>query len=80
MPDNDKPGEAWMEPLEMAWNLAAHVEQYARVQDEDPVTAHVNRLGQRGWEAVRLAGYLALVSIVGDFRRFVDRLPAEEEP
>ena len=60
--------------LEMAQNCARNVLAYTDAQDRDPLTAHVNHLGERGHQAAQLAGQMALVSIAEDLHRIADFL------
>ena len=61
-----------MTPLEMARNLTRHIGAYALAADEDPVAAHVNRLGERQHVAAELAAQLALVSLAEDVHRITE--------
>ncbi|MCL2729316.1 MAG: hypothetical protein FWE15_04740 [Actinomycetia bacterium] len=58
-----------MTPLEMARNCVANIEQYAHVQEENPLASHVHRIGERGHQAAQMAACLAIVSIAEDIHR-----------
>jgi hypothetical protein len=70
------PGEAVtadrMTALDMARNLAASVERYARQSEADQLGAMLNQTGERAHAAAQLAANLALVSIAEDFHRVAD--------
>lgn len=77
-------------PLDMARNLIAAVERYARFLDSGPdaeLQAYVRGYGERQANAAQLAAQLALVSIAEDVHRVVgvmlDPLPPrirDDEP
>lgn len=57
-----------MDPLEMARNSVRHVEYYAEVQANDPMSAHLHHLGERGHQAAQIGACMALVSMASDLR------------
>jgi hypothetical protein len=63
-----------LDPLDMAGNLVAAVEQLARYAADDPLQAHVHQAGARQAANGELASQLALVSIARDLRRIADHL------
>jgi hypothetical protein len=63
-----------MTPLEMCRNLTRHVAAFALAADEDPLGAHVARLGDRQHATAELAARLALVSIAEDVHRLTDAI------
>lgn len=67
------------DPLVMAENCVAAVDELARWQEEKPVEAHIARAGTSGMTSAQLAGNLALVSIARDLRRVVEKLMSEAE-
>jgi len=58
-------------PLDMARNLAASVQRYARQSQADQLSAMLNHTGEASHAAAQLAGNLALVSIAEDLHRVV---------
>jgi hypothetical protein len=69
-----------MTPLEMAQNAARAVETYAKALNDDPVAAHIARVGERSKVAAETAACLALVAIAEDVRRIADLLIAGPAP
>jgi hypothetical protein len=58
--------------LDMARNLVAAIQRSAEHIDADPLGAHLDRTGDRGFAAAEMAFRLAMVSIAEDFHRVAD--------
>ena len=61
-------------PLDMARNLVRVVAACAAASENDPLMAHVQRVGDRGHQAAQLAANLAVVAIAEDVRRLTDAI------
>jgi hypothetical protein len=64
----------------MAVNAARNVELYARAVDDDPVGAHIGRVGERSKAATEIAACMALVAIAEDLHRIAELLGAMPSP